>query len=242
MKKLKSKYSLGAIASLIFAMVAMYSCTSDNTNDNSENESLAFEKQLIVTDESGDNSITLKVSSDNETSLINYTIDNYELVINPEIPEETNSEEFQLDFEDSEPIEYQYDTNQIHPAVKIAVVSVDFKDPVHSYSLVSNVSPEVNDEENLKGINLCLWHPRDYQYVQIDNYGATRIKTTFGRTKNTCNNIEYHIFTYGSVSSPFKSYQLKHPGDEVTTYAVGQGMTVLYKYKKNAVVTYTWYY
>lgn len=224
---------------MIVALVVFYSCTNDSVVASAEDEATIFEKQLTITDKSGTNSITLNISTDDETLLANYAKDNYELIINPEIEKTTTNNGLELNLELSEPIASPDDIEFIKPAVRLAITKVDFKDKVTSYSLVSNVASSLSEEDNLKGINFCRWFPRDYQYERLDNSLATGITTTFNRSKNTCNNIEYHIAAYNS-SNPFRSYQLKSPGDQETTSSSGQGMTVYYRYKKNTIVTYTW--
>lgn len=231
MKRLKLNYSHATITSILAAIVIFYGCTKDEVQNSEEETATTFEKQLVITDVSGKNSITLNISSIDEELLKPHTLEAYELVTYKEIPKKVSS----LDYEKSEPIASPNDYDIVQPAIRISVVGTDFKDKVASYSLISNVvETEVDDKL------FCRWFPRTFSYYRVDNINASGITTTFGRTKNTCNNIQYHICEFNSTS-PFRSYQLKHPGDEETTNSVGQGMTILYRYKKNSVVTFNWY-
>lgn len=231
MKRLKLNYSHATITSMLAAIVILYGCTKDTVQNNEEETATTFEKQLVITDVSGKNSITLNISSIDEELLMPHTLEAYELITYKEAPQKA----FNLNYEKSEPIASPNDYEIVQPAVRIAVVETNFKDKVGSYSLVSNVvDTEVDDKI------FCRWFPRTFSYYQVDNINANGITTTFGRTKNTCNNIQYHICEFNSTT-PFKSYKLKSPGDQESTNAVGQGMTILYRFKKNSVVTYNWY-
>ncbi|MFK7746984.1 MAG: hypothetical protein AB8B65_01205 [Kordia sp.] len=232
MKKIKLNYTFNVLASVLTVLVTLSSCTNDSVQNNEEEAAVTYEKQLVITDASGRNSITLLVSSKEDKLLTPHTLEAYELLVHSEVPQKT----FNLNYSRSESIAIQDNYENLQPAVRLTVVDTDFKDEVGSYSLVSNIE----EEDMSKGINLCRWFPRTFSYYQVDNVNANGITTTFGRTKNTCNNIEYLICEFNSTS-PFRAYQLKHPGDQETTNSVGQGMTILYRYKKNTVITYTWF-
>ena len=106
----------------------------------------------------------------------------------------------------------------------------------------SKIDEEEMEEEELKA-GLCRWFPRDYQYYDVNAWGATKVKMTFNRTKKTCNNIKYYVCKY-NTTDPYAYHHLKHPGDEATTNAQAgqQGITLLYKHYKNQTPTYTFYY
>lgn len=249
------KRTILLISSLVFtfiSVVIIYSCEkSDFSNNTTEELStipkpLSYEKQFIVTDKSGNNSITIRVSSNDEALLSDRTSDNFELIINPAVPKETAMEQASLDDEDFNLIDFNNSVEVKRIAVQTDIISVSFKDKVNNYALVSHGSIKINEEEmeeeELKA-GLCLWFPRDYEYYDVDAWGATSVKMTFNRTKITCNNIKYYVCNYNTTVA-YAYHHLKHPGDEATTNVqAGQpGITLLYKHYRNQIPTYTFYY
>lgn len=243
------------ISSLVFTfipVVIIYSCSKSDFSNNTTEEllsipkPLSYEKQFIVTDKSGNNSIIVRVSSDDEALLADRTSDNYELIINPDVPEETKMEEVSLDDEDISLIDFNKIVEVKRITVQTDIISVNFKDDVKNYALVShgsiNIDEEEMEEEELKA-GLCLWFPRDYEYYDVDAWGATLVKMTFNRTATTCNNIKYYVCNYNTTVA-YAYHHLKHPGDEATTNVqAGQpGITLLYKHYRNQIPTYTFYY
>ncbi len=241
--------SLKIIFVFVFiAMMITYSCTKDVVK-NSVNESISapepqvFEKQLVIYDASGNNSITLRVSSDDETLLAGYVAENYELLINSVIPEESSVDALKYEEEDDEDLFEIQGIELIKPVIHIDVIAINFKDKVNNYSLVSLGSSVIDEDEAEMKAGLCRWFPRDYQYYDVDAWGATKVKMTFNRTKKTCNNIKYYVCKYNTTDA-YAYHHLKHPGDEATTNVQeGQpGITLLYKHYKNQTPTYTFYY
>jgi hypothetical protein len=252
------KRTILLISSLVFtfiSVVIIYSCSkSDFSNNTTEELSsipkpLSNEKQFFVTDKSGNNSITIRVSSDDESLLADRTSDNYELIINPDVPEETKMEEVSLDDEDISLIDFNKIVEVKRITVQTDIISVNFKDDVKNYALVSHGSIKIDEEEmeedELKA-GLCFWYPRgeDYDYYDYTAWGATSVKMTFNRTALTCNNIIYYVCQYNNPNNAYAYHHLKHPGDEATTTVqAGQpGITLLYKHYKNQIPTYTFYY
>lgn len=232
-------------------MIITYSCTKTDieTIENkllSVIKPLTFEKEYIVTDKSGNNSITIRVSSDDESLLADRTSDYYELIINPDVSEETKMEEVSLDDEDFSLIDFNKIVEVKRIAVQTDIISVSFKDKVNNYALVShgsiNIEEDEMEEDELKA-GLCLWFPRDYEYYDVSAWGATSVKMTFNRTAGTCNNIIYYVCKYNTTEA-YAYHHLKHPGDEATTNVqAGQpGITLLYKHYRNQIPTYTFYY
>lgn len=240
----------------ILALLGLtYSCTKDGT-EKTVNESLstpepkAFEKHFIVHDKSGNNSVTIRVSSDDETLLTDYNIENHELIINPTAPKESSTETH-YEEENGNSLELQEGIELTKPKVQVDIIETNFKNKITNYALVIHgfsendmIETKTNDAE-MKGI-FCSWFPKDYQYYDVSVWGATKVKVTFNRTKNTCNNIKYYVCKYNNYSddSAYGYHFLKHPGDEGTTNVLaGQpGITLLYKHYKNQTPTYTFYY
>lgn len=242
---------LVTVSILFITILTIFSCTKADIEKTSNKilsvpKSLTFEKQFIVNDKSGNNSVTLRISTDCETLLADYTASSFELHINPVIPEDTPIEELQNNFEKPEPLELQEDIQRTSSVIQIDIIDVNFKNKVNNYSLVMHGPFELEAEkEDTEKINLCRWFPRDVTFYEINNVNALKIKTTFAKSKNTCNNIEYYICKFGyPYYSYINTYQLKHPGDEVTTSVWGEvsGLSVYYRRKKNSIPTYEYYY
>ena len=224
----KSYYLFGLIASAIVALVITFSCTKTNVESTVNKqltvpEPLSFEKQFVVYDESGNNSVTLRISADDEALLTDRRDENYELIINPEIPEETAKDGLTTAIEDSELADFNNSTELKIATVQLAIINVSFKEKANNYALVCHVPPMVDEDEvemeegELKS-GLCLWFPRPsegFEYYNENVPGAIKVKVTFNRTGLTCNNIIYFICPYNTTSY-VASCELKHPGDEET--------------------------
>ncbi|MBI9067300.1 MAG: hypothetical protein JEZ09_08410 [Salinivirgaceae bacterium] len=249
----KAIYLFGSIALIVVALAITYSCSKENVVKKNEPqtvpEAMSSEKQFIVFDKSGNNSVTLRLSSDDATLLAGYNDESYELIINPEVPDETPYDELTIAIEDPEYTDLKSSIEVKRVTVQMDIINVSFKDKVNNYALVSNVSsmvdedePEMEQEGELKA-GLCRWFPRDYEYYDVDAWGATKVYMEFKRTKKTCNNIKYYVCKYNTTDS-YAYHHLKHPGDKATTNVQsGQvGITLLYKHYKNQTPTYTFYY
>lgn len=247
----KAIYLFGSIALIVVALAITYSCSKEDVVNKNEPQTvpdaMSFEKEFVVFDKSGVNSVMLRVSSDDATLLAGHNAESYELIINPEVPKETKNEELTTVIEEAEFVDFKSaEVKRI--SLQMDIINVNFKDNVNNYALVSNVVSLVDEDESemeqegdLKA-GLCRWFPRDYEYYDVNAWGAIKVKMTFKRTKKTCNNIKYYVCPYGTYDYVC-SCHLKHPGDEKTCGPYNwTGITLLYKHYKNQTPTYTFYY
>lgn len=249
----KAIYLFGSIAMIVVVLAITYGCSKEDVVSKNEPQTVpearASEKQFTVFDKSGNNSVTLRISSDDATLLAGHIAESYELIINPEVPDETLFNELTIAIDDPEYTELKSSIEVKSISIQVDIINVNFNENVNNYALVSNVSslvdedePEMEQEGELKA-GLCRWFPRDYEYYDVNAWGATKVTMTFKRTKKTCNNIKYYVCKYNTTDS-YAYHHLKHPGDEATTNVQsGQvGITLLYKHYKNQTPTYTFYY
>lgn len=231
------------LIALTLTTVVFYSCSRvEDESSNAIQPHQDNNKQLVVFDESGNNSVTLRLSSEDKTLIANHKAEDYKLVINPEVKkdrENTTKSAIEDTFEDFD--------NGIAPlitTIQMEVIKTNFSDKVSNYALISNssfVNERMKDEESISKAGLCFWFPRDYQYYDVDAWGATSVRMEFNRTKKTCNNIKYYVCYY-NTTTPYDYHHLKHPGDVATTNSAGTGITLLYKHYRNQTPTYTFYY
>jgi len=248
----KAVYFFSSTASIMVALAIIYSCSKEeNMTNNNEHQTVpearASKKQFIVFDKYGNNSVTLRVSADDATLLAGYNAESYELIINPEMPEETKNDELPTVIEDAEFVDFSDSIEVKRVTIQMDIINVSFKDKVDNYALVS-LAPSMVDEDEAEmeegelKAGLCRWFPRGYEYYDYSAWGAKKVKMTFKRTKRICNNIKYYVCPYGTYDYAC-SCHLKHPGDKKTCGPYNwSGITLLYKHYKNQTPTYTFYY
>lgn len=133
----------GAITLTSFAIASVfYSCTKEDAQSNVANQE-EFSKLIEVFDDCGNNSIVLKVSSDDKSIVDMYSADNFQLLINPfEDEAETPEDDAELDDENDE-----IDNFSKNDAIKvcIGVIETRFVEEVESYSLEKFQPEEYND-------------------------------------------------------------------------------------------------
>lgn len=255
MKKLKSKNPLNlrrnvlvSLLSILLVGLTIYGCTKHEigTKPLEVVKPQSFEKQIVVYDKTGNNSVVVRISSNEEAQLSDYIAKNYELLINPEVRKASPVENVLEDDSETNSLE---DIKLVSAIVQIDVVELNFKDKVSNYALVSTSPVKIiteNEEQGEKGSIFCRWFPRPsdgFQYYNVKSWGAKSVKVDFNRTKTTCNNIQYFVCDYNS-SNPVASCELKSPGDTRTfgPYNSFSGINLMWRQYQNQIATYTFYY
>ncbi len=135
MKQKSLIISLLFLLATVFTSLIFYSCTKESPQTNQLNQE--YFKDFEVFDESGKNSIILKVSSDDESIVSMYSTNNFQLVINPEpfLSEVTEEVEEELDnYSDEDAI-----------SITMGVIEERFADNVIEYEIVKTQPHEFND-------------------------------------------------------------------------------------------------
>ncbi len=225
---IKKKNDMKNILILILG-VMFYSSCQQNELDLNKEEPKYFDSNLVkyftLFDSEKENSMILEITFPNQDYAELYKVENFDLVINPEI----ENEETEFIYED-----VNTDVISDKVPIKIRIVEVKFNSEVREYKIIDNniITSDPSDSENFRA---CSYSDTYYLY---ENSYATGVKTK-NKTNKICNNFLVTVWlmeNYPNLSNYFVRYESRKKHGMTYTYRPDsyEGLSVEIYYGKRA--------